>query len=473
MKILFDQILNDGTVPMDWKMANITPIHKKDKKSEPGNYRPVSLLPVVSKLFESLLKDCIMEHLSYNNLLSCNQHGFIPGRSCVTNLLELMDKWTDMLDNDEPIDNIYLDFRKAFDSVPHRRLILKLEAYGIKGDVLNCLKSFLSNRKQRVIVNGHPSNWTDVISGVPQGSVLGPVLFIVFVNDMPSCVKDSFVSMFADDTKLYLNINSPDDHQRLQQDLHELEEWSHRWQLQFNPTKCKVSHLGSNNQAYSYTMKEGTGRILLQRTQCEKDLGVFVDDELSFDYHINQAIAKSNRILGLIRRTYTHLDENSMKTLYTSLVRPHLEYGNSVWSPFLARNKTNIERVQRRATKLIPSLRGKTYEQRLRALDLPSMEYRRLRGDVIETYKYLSGLYDVEHVPMRIVSTSNQSLTTRGHSMKLTKPRFKKSVRQHYLSNRIVNLWNSLPEEVVSARTLHTLKQRLDKHLAERRFEVT
>ena len=469
LQMLFMRILKEGRLPQCWKNAHVTPIYKKDKKSEPGNYRPVSLLSIISKQFESILKDRIMEHMSKNNLFTTKQHGFVKGRSCITNLIELMEDWTRILDDDGKIDSIYLDFRKAFDSVPHQRLLSKLFAYGIRGNLLECIKDFLTNRKQRVMVNGSPSEWETVLSGVPQGSVLGPILFVVYVNDMPECVHQA-ISMFADDTKLYAKIDSDSDQECLQQDLAALEDWSDKWQIKFNPTKCKVMHLGNDNPQYIYNMRSGTTVTPLQKTTCEKDLGVFVDNNLSFDHHINQAVNKSNRLLGLIRRTYTYLDKDSLKTLFTALVRPHLEYGNTVWHPHLVRNIESIEKVQRRATKLVPELHDKDYEVRLKLLDLPSMEYRRLRGDLIETYKYLTCIYLVEGCPLQRIE--GQQISTRGHSLKLNKPRSRKNTRLHFFSNRIVNAWNHLPEDVVSASTLHSFKARLDKFLVMHRYST-
>ena len=184
-----------------------------------------------------------MTHMTENDLLSPKQHGFIQGRSCVTQLLAVLDSWTLALDEGGNIDTIYLDFAKAFDTVPHQRLLTKLRGYGIEGRILAWIEAFLTNRRQRVVINSSRSSWADVMSGIPQGSVLRPVLFICYINNMPSSVQSS-IYLFADDAKLYRNIPSDDDPQH---DLQQLEKWSEEWQLHFNPSKCKVMHLGHQN----------------------------------------------------------------------------------------------------------------------------------------------------------------------------------------------------------------------------------
>ena len=211
--ILFNKSLNSGILPPDWKCANVTPIHKNGARNLACNYRQVSLTSIFNKLMEStcIVKDHSLNHLSTNNLLSPYQFGFIPGRSCSTQLLLLLDYLTCHLDNGYSIDVIYLDFQKAFDTVPHQRLLHKLTSCGIHGNILKWIESFWSNRKQRVVLNGHQSCSIPVTSGVPQGSMLGPLLFTMFVSEIPSIVS-SPVLMFADDTKIFHVIRNKDDY---------------------------------------------------------------------------------------------------------------------------------------------------------------------------------------------------------------------------------------------------------------------
>ena len=242
-----------GTVPMDWKTANITALFKKGSKSDANNYRPVSLTSQIGKIMERIIKKELVSFLEENNLLFDSQHGFRRNRSCLTNLLEFMQGIANSLDKGNPTDVIYLDFQKAFDKVPHRRLLYKLKDIGIEGRLLAWIEDWLSNRRQRVVLNGRCSRWEEVTSGVPQGSVLGPILFIIFINDLDERILNKLLK-FADDTKLIGEVNCMEKRNELQQDLDKLIDWSILWQMSFNIEKCKVMHFGHGNKEYKYLM---------------------------------------------------------------------------------------------------------------------------------------------------------------------------------------------------------------------------
>ena len=369
-------------VPRDWTVGRIVPIFKKGDKHDPGNYRPVSLTAVLCKVLESLIRDELIRHLSDLELLACGQHGFRPKRSCNSQLVEVLDDWSKALESGHSIDVLYLDFKKAFDSVPHHRLLYKLRCYGVRGKLLAWIEGFLTTRSQQVTVNGHSSEWTRVESGVPQGSVLGPLLFLVFINDLPDAIQAS-IKMFADDTKLYSAVPTPQASAALQADLDELVKWSESWQLPFNEGKCKVLHLGRGQHAFQYSMKG----VQVSRAEAEKDLGVHVDSELKFRKQASAAVAKGSQLLAVIRRSFVLIDTQTLPLLYKTLVRPLLEYGNLVWGPFNRADQKLVERVQRRATRMVSSLRHLPYEERLRALKLPSLYHRRRRGDMIFMYQ--------------------------------------------------------------------------------------
>ena len=228
LALLYRKSLDTGMVPQDWKLGRVVPIFKKGDRHDPTNYRPVSLTSVACKVLESLIRDELMQHLVDAQLLSQCQHGFRPRRSCATQLLEVLDEWSRAMENHQAVDVLYLDFQKAFDSVPHQRLLHKLSCYGIRGKLLKWIEAFLTARRQYVVLNGQSSDWTEVSSGVPQGSVLGPLLFLVYVNDMPEVVHSS-MQMFADDTKLYSMVNSPHEAVSLQADLEAMVRWSDNW----------------------------------------------------------------------------------------------------------------------------------------------------------------------------------------------------------------------------------------------------
>ena len=260
---------------LKWKIAEVRPLFKKGKRTEAGNYRPVSLTSIVCKVFESFIRDALYSHLTENDQLSPHQFGFCKGRSCTTQLLNVLDNWFYYLDQNIPVDAIYLDFKKAFDSVPHKRLIEKLKGYGIKDNLLSWIKDFLSERSQYVTVNNNKSKSVPVTSGVPQGSVLGPTLFVYFINDLPS-ICEALVEIFADDAKTFNHILCEEDNLKLQRTLDSLKEWSNIWLLDFNTTKCNVLHLGKNNKKYDYYMKNGDNLTKLNKSEFEKDLGVIL-----------------------------------------------------------------------------------------------------------------------------------------------------------------------------------------------------
>ena len=463
---IFTKSLEEGSLPTTWKDANVTPIYKKGAKSDPGNYRPISLTSIVCKIMESIIRDEVMTHLKENDLLTCNQHGFVPKRSCLTNLLDMMDKWTDALDTQTPVDAIYLDFAKAFDSVPHQRLLTKVKSYGITGHVGSWISDFLTNRRQRVSVQGSFSGWSKVVSGVPQGSVLGPILFVIYINDLPEGIK-SWCSMYADDTKLSTPVDTEEGRRKLQDDLDRAVQWADTWQLKFHTGKCKVIHFGNKNVQQNYTMKKHNSeeRETLATTNSEKDLGVEVDSELKFSQHVEKQVGKANRILGQIRRSFQHLDANTMKLLFTSLVRPHLEYANAIWSPRLKKDSNLIEGVLRRATKLIPGLKDLEYTERLKKINIPSMKYRRERGDMIEVYKFVHGEYD-----MPPPFTLDNEKKTRGHTYKIKKVRVNTSLRQGFFSERVVDKWNSLPDVLVTTTSINSFKNGLDSEWRAAQF---
>ena len=469
LSVLFQKSMTHGTLPSIWKEANVTPLFKKGQKSKANNYRPVSLTCILCKIMESIIRDNLVKYLETNNFLSDFQHGFVSKRSCSTNLLATLDAWTEIIDSGDPVDAIYLDFSKAFDSVPHLRLLEKLKSYGIGGCVLKWISDFLIGRRQRVNINGQFSEWANVTSGVPQGSVLGPVLFVVYINDLPE-VLESLCQLYADDTKVFSKVDDPEKQKQIQRDLDSLVAWADKWQLQFNADKCHILHLGYRNQNYPYYMKKhnSSERVKLTASDFEKDLGVLVDSDLTFSKHVETQVGKANRLVGLIRRSFTYLDKDSMRQLFCAIVRPHVEFGNVSWSPRFKKQIEMIEKVQERATRVIPGMKDMTYEQRLRSMKLPSLKYRRKRGDLIEVFKYVNNFYNANQ-NLLIKDPSNR---TRGHSHKLLKRSCNLNLRQNFFSFRVVNQWNNLPTSIVEASSLNSFKARLDKHFANEMYCV-
>ncbi len=410
-----------------------------------------------------------MNHLKENNLITMDQHGFVKGKACVTNLLETLDFLTNAIDHGNQVDLIYMDFAKAFDKVPHKRLIHKISSYGINGKILEWIEEFLKNRKQRVILGEEVSEWCEIFSGVPHGSVLGPLLFVIFINDLPDEVA-AMCKLYADDTKLISIVNKHDDATQLENDLNNLINWSNTWLMKFNKEKCKTMHIGKNNEQYQYKINDNNEEYILQNTEIERDLGVIISSDLKWSNQVNTAVAKAQKALGLIKRTFTHLNTEMTKTLYTSLVRPHLEFAVSVWKPTSKGEIEVLEKVQRRATKLAPELKHLTYEERLKRMNLTTFETRRLRGDLIQQYKIINRIDEINwfkqpnQAPSLAYNGPCSSL--RGHRYRMEREIVRNCQPRHdFFTNRITKHWNELPTELVEAKTLNGFKAKLDRYL--------
>lgn len=462
LSIIFNKSISTGEVPKEWKVAEVTAIFKKGNKQEPGNYRPVSLTSISCKILESIVTDSIRNYMETNSLFTKCQHGFRNNRSCVTQLLEVLNNFSSMIENKDCIDVIYLDFSKAFDTVPHQRLITKLKSYGIDGNILNWIADFLSNRSQRVRVNQSHSDFKPVTSGIPQGSILGPLLFIIFINDLPEGLS-SLCEIFADDTKLF---NSHKKSKIMQQDLLTLTKWSNVWQINFNISKCSVLHIGVKNEKHKYYLDKDMLKEL-KTTEHEKDVGVIFSPNLKFDEHINTIINKANQLIGLIKRSFTHIDQNFLIKLYKSIVRPHLEYANVIWHPMYKRQLKLIEKVQRRFTKIIPNFKDLTYNERLKRLRLPSIKYRQIRADLIQTYKIIHRIDNL--TCSDFFNFSNNQ--TRNSKLKLFKEQATTNVRRNFLTNRVNNYWNSLSELTRDASNINEFKNGIDRELANIMFD--
>ena len=483
LSIIYNLSLTTGKVPQIWKEGVVTAIFKnKGKRSHASNYRAITLTSIVCKILEKIIVELLEAHLRRNLLKTAKQHGFTPKKSTTTNLIEALNIWSEALSHNLPVDIIYLDYEKAFDKVPHHRLILQLSKYGITENILNWIKDYLKNRTQKVRVNGAYSKTSPVLSGVPQGSVLGPALFLIFVADVADIVQN-FISLYADDSKLFSYLLDSNDHQytqiSLQEDINMLCQWSDRMQMSFNVDKCHRLHMGSNNTEYHYHLpkisnmrKTRTSTSYtytfhpLKKVTSEKDLGVTVDDKLNFKLHISQKVAKANSMIYLIKNYFKFLDKEMLKLLIKSLIRPHLEYCSAIWSPITKTEIRRIEGVQRRATKLLPELSNLPYSDRLRQLQLPTLEFRRTRSDLILIYNYVNQNILIDPNTHCKVCRNNQNMLepitsgTRGHPYRFMIQRHPTN-RKRFITARTLPLWNRLNPDTVTAPSLNSFKSRL------------
>ena len=460
LQTIFRKSIDEGEVPQQWREAHIVPIHKGGSKAIMSNFRPVALTSAICKVLEKIICAAILSFLTTNRLITPQQHGFIRGRSCQTNIMLCLEKWTRILDDGGSVDVAYFDYAKAFDKVSHKLLLLKLKAYGIDGKVLKWLEAWLHNRKQRVVVGDAKSPWLEVVSGTTQGTVLGFLLFLIYINDLPRvCREESLIFLLADDTKTYQEIDMDrskheENRAELQTRVDSIARWAREWKMEINPGKSKVMHLGKNNPNLSYNVNG----VDIKSVTTEKDIGFWISDDLSTSTHVHKARCRAIGEITRIKRNFSFIDKRAFCVLYNQRVRPHLDYGMAVCPPDSAAEAKLLERVQSKATALVQGMRGLNSEERRKVLGLMTLEERRERGDLIEVYKILKGLTRIDPSEFWEVREARngarlvKELATNG-----------KRQRRNFFSYRVVQKWNLLPAELKTAPSLNSFKTKLDE----------
>ena len=366
---------------MEWKTAHVVPVYKKGDRSTLTNYRPIALTSIVVKMLESLVCDKLRNHLLTNGLMFENQHGFSPGKSCATALCEATTEWLATLDRRSSltarIDLISVDYSRTFDSISHDVLISKLhKTYCIRASLLQWITSFLTGRRQCVVFRGASSDWTNVLSGVPQGSVLGPLLFNIYANDLHLHLK-STIYAYADDTFIFREIKTDNDISVLQSDLDSLNWWSKNNSLQLNPSKCQVMCITRRRDkpVPSYNVNNTT----LETCDSLRLLGVTVSSDLSWNCHVNNITKKCNKLLGFIRVVASVKNPYVLLKLYQTLILPILDYCSPVWNVHKNCNVEKLEQIQHRTTRMILCQRRgeQQYQDRLKTLNLTTLKTRR------------------------------------------------------------------------------------------------
>ena len=464
LSILFNKCFTLGKLPDKWKLANVIPIFKKGNKGSAENYRPISLTCLPMKIFEYCIRDMLMTKC--NHLLNDNQHGFRPEKSCLTQLIPFTSNLALALNNSSRIDVIYFDFAKAFDSVNHDIILKKLKnKFGINGTLLRFIKAYLQDRKQQVLVNGSISNSLSVLSGVPQGSILGPLLFVLFIDDMNSVVSQGTdIALYADDTKIWREIKSDIDQIVLQSDIDKLYEWSVINKMNFHPDKCKVVAITNKSLDYALPFYEHFYTLngnVLNYEKSEKDLGVVINSRLSWNAQCEGLVQRANQQLGLVRRTCHFVNNTKQRrALYLSLVRSIFEHCCQVWAPQSHKSLNAFDLLQKRAVKWIlkePYARytDEEFLRKQRSLDLLPMKYKFLLSDLTLFYKIVYNnvkiklpnyVSRIEPQDIKRVTRSNSSIAKGIDGLKY---KCKIAPKINAFSNsffiRTLNQWNELP----------------------------
>ena len=434
---LFSLSLSQFYLPLEWRTHLVKPVYKSGDKSSIQNYRPISLLCIVSKILEKIVYDNNVEYVT--QATSVHQFGFLRGRSTLQQLLLF---YHQILTSESQSDVVYLDFKKAFDSVAHNELLAKLWSFGICGSLWLWIKAYLSNRLQCVSIGQSASSLLPVLSGVPQGSILGPLFFIIFVNDLPSSLLFSSILLFADDAKCIMPVSSISDCHLLQSDLARIVKWSATWKLLLNEDKCSITHFTSNQFPLTYYYSIN-GKFLPSKPT-QRDLGVTVSSDYQRKCHFQTITSKAYKTLGMLRRSFSHtIGVSAKRSLYISLVRSQLQYCSPLWHPHFLSDIKRLETVQRRATKFIVGNKSMDYKDRLIHLHLLPLMMEFEISDIIflvKSMKNPSAFFDIFSFikPCNLSTRSSSSFKLR-HSLSKNN-----SISNSYF-NRIPRLWNSLP----------------------------
>ena len=401
-----------------------------------------------------------MSFLEKHELLTPLQHGFRKAHSCETQLLITVEDFFSAYDQNIQTDVGVLDFSRAFDTVPHERLIGKLAHYGVQGQVNDWIRAFLSNRSMQVVVDGEISSSAPVVSGVPQGTVLGPLLFLIYINDMPQVVsEDTMIRLFADDCLAYRMIRSVQDQIALQDDLENLQKWTEKWGMRFNPSKCQIMHLSRGKCQTKFYELSG---VILETVNSAKYLGITVSKDLTWHNQVCAAAKKANSTLHLIARNLHNCPRVSRALAYTTIVRPKLEYSACVWDPHHQKDINILEMVNRRAARVVYN---KTWREKdvsptqlLSDLGWKTLAQRRKEQRLIMMFKIHNGLVAVPPTQLQ-----QSTIKTRGQSIKFRHLHSSCEKVKNSYYHRTIPEWNDLGEETVGSQTLEAFKSKIQQ----------
>ena len=471
--IIWRKSLDLGEIPSILKTASIIPIHKGGSRGIPKNYRPIALTSHLIKVFEKVVRRSIIEYMEKHNLFNPSQHGFRQGRSCLSQLVAHYDSILELLEKGGNVDVIYIDFAKAFDKVDFGITLEKLNALGIRGKVGRWMHSFLTHRTQSVLANEGRSEPSDVKSGVPQGSVLGPLLFLILLGDIDQGIAKAFVSSFADDTRIGSLITSAEDGAALQTDLDHIYSWTDTNNMKLNGDKFECLRYGGNHELHSsLKYKSNTGIDITEKPNV-RDLGVLMSNSGTFKEHIQHTVTEAKKQCSWILRTFQTRDPILMVTLWKSLIQCKLEYCSQLWCPIRKGEIQTIEMVQRSFLRRISGYNELDYWEQLRRLKLYSLERRRERYRIIYVWRILEG-----QVPnIKSANGNSEKISSKWHPRRGREciiPAVSRQAPTH-IQNLIYaslpihgqRLFNTLPADIrnITGCSVDSFKRRLDKYL--------
>lgn len=463
---LFNQSLATGVFPSEWKVAKVFPLHKGKSKDDPNNYRPISVLSTITKVFEKIVYQQLLDYLNENNILSEKQSGFRSLHSTATALLHATNEWLYNIDQGRLNGVVFLDLAKAFDTVDHSILLKKMEIYGVRGTSLNWFKSYLSERSQCCLVNNHLSKKCYLSCGVPQGSTLGPLLFLIYINDLPSSIAKCSPRMFADDTSISISALSADDIETsLNSDLENVKLWLETNKLNLNISKTEFMLLGSNARLFNLIKPPEImlGNDPIKQVQSAKSLGVTIDNTLSWSEQVDNICKKISKAIFGLKLVRPFVPVNVLLTIYKALVLPHFDYCDVVWGNCNKGLADRLQKLQNRAARVITrsdySIRSADILKKLNWDNLETRRFKHMATFMFKIQNHRAPEYLNSY--QRICDISSHNLRNQDTDLALPKPRTE-SLKRSFLYNG-AKIWNSLPTTMKNSKTLTVFKRHLDQ----------
>ena len=463
--IFWRRCLDVGRVPALLKRAIITPIYKSKARSCAANYRPVALTSHLIKVFEKIIRKNIVQYMDKHGLFNESNHGFREARSCLSQLLQHYDDILNLLEKGMNVDVVYLDFAKAFDKVDHNIVLQKIHNLGIGGNLYSWIESFLTNRYQTVVVEGSSSMPVEVKSGVPQGSVLGPLIFLILMADIDVNVYHSLLKSFADDTRVMKGVSGVNDASKLQTDLNNVYKWADENNMEFNSLKFEVLRYGKDEALKIFTNYLSSSGTVIDQKDSVRDLGVMMNVDASFKQHINHVVDTATDKISMILRTFKSRDPDLMITLWKSVVIPTLEYCSQLWSPTKKGDISRLEVLQRKFLRKISGTYGLNYWERLKKFNIFSLQRRRERYRIIYIWKMLENR--VPNIGVASFDSLRNGRTCNIPPLKRDASQRIQSLRESSLSVHGARLFNSLPRCLrdMSGQSIDVFKRNLDNFL--------
>ena len=460
---LFNKSLANGLFPEVWKRAHVVPIYKqKGDKSSCKNYRPISLLSCVGKLLEKCVQKHLVHYLKENSIITPSQSGFTSGDSTIYQLLNIYDDFVSGLDRNIPTQAIFFDISKAFDRVWHRGLIHKLEAAGVRGTLLNWFENYLKNRKQAVVLKGSKSKFLEVHAGVPQGSVLGPTLFLLYINDLNTAIESN-IKLFADDTSMYLSLVDNLTRSRiLNSDMMKISLWAQKWKVNFNCQKTELLNVCNRNFIIDNQLIFDNS--ILQPSISHKHLGLTLQENCKWDSHVTSLVAKCRPLVSCLKSYKYRLNRRSLEIMYKSYILPHFDYADVVWDNLTQRQIQDLEEIQLEALRtIIGTVRGTSHDVIYNESGFIPLRIRRERHKLILFFKFVNGLLPT-HLSRKFPELASNFQTRYPRRRSLERKQLQWNLEIYHQSYFPISteLWNNLPENIKSITSISAFKRFLN-----------